>query len=273
MRKPGGKAAVFGLLFCTLLSITGCGGVTPKKLLDEAAKNMQKVRSSANQVEVAIQLEDILELKEVNLDMTMENTTEPPAGHAKGTAKVNIRDAELEAELEIYQVTEEGSGVTYSAMDGQWERSEDGEDAEDHLGVDGNIFAQGEQAMEDFHLSGESVTVEGKECYQMYGDVTGEELMGLLGKDMVSAFGLVELPDEQAVRELKIPVIFDIYKEERLPARIIVDMSQVMNDLYDSIGETTKVNLYSIELVFTDYDGVSKIEVPAEVKGSAERKG
>lgn len=103
----------------------------------------------------------------------------------------------------------------------------------------------------------------------MYGDVTGTELMGILGKDMVNAFHLVELPDEDAIRELKIPVIFEIYKDEMLPARILVDMSDVLNELYESYGETTKVNLYSIDLKFTDFDQVDAIEVPEEVKEAA----
>ena len=100
----------------------------------------------------------------------------------------------------------------------------------------------------------------------MDGDVKGEDLMGLLGRDMINAFGLVDLPSEEAVKELEVPVIFDIYIDEMLPARIIVDMSGVLNELYDSYGETTKVNLYSIELVFTDYDQTEKITVPQEVR-------
>ena len=85
---------------------------------------------------------------------------------------------------------------------------------------------------------------------------------------MVTAFNLVELPDETAIRELQIPVIFDIYKDEMLPAKIVVDMSDVLNELYDSFGETTKVNLYSIELKFTDYNQVEEIQVPDEVKNA-----
>ena len=45
-----------------------------------------EVTSSANHVELAIQMSDILDLMEVNMEMDLENTTEPPAGHAKGTA-------------------------------------------------------------------------------------------------------------------------------------------------------------------------------------------
>ena len=53
-----------------------------------------------------------------------------------------------------------------------------------------------------------------------------------------------------------------------LPAKIVVDMSDVLNELYDSFGETTKVNLYSIELKFTDYNQVEEIQVPDEVKNA-----
>ena len=64
-------------------------------------------------------------------------------------------------------------------------------------------------------------------------------------------------------------IIFDIYKEELLPEKIVVDMSDVMGDLYKSYGETTKVNLYSIVLQFTDYNKVDEIHVPDEIKNSA----
>ena len=82
--------------------------------------------------------------------------------------------------------------------------------SENHLGIDGNIFAQEGKALESFHLSEQETTVNGKACYQLYGDVTGTELMGLLGKEMVEAYHLVNLPEEDAIRNLKIPVIFDI---------------------------------------------------------------
>lgn len=254
-----------------IFMMAGCSAeLSARSILSDVEEQMQGVSSSANQVEVAVQVKDVLDLREVNLKMNMVNTTQPPAGYAKGTAEVNIRDAEVGADLEIYQIEEDGKTVTYSSMDGVWKKEISESGKENHIGIDGNIFAEEGKAMESFRLSSEPVQVGGKECYQLYGDVTGEELMGLLGKDMVSAFGLVELPDENAVRKLDIPVIFDVYKEEMLPAKMVVDMSEILNELYDSYGETTKVNLYSIELVFTDYDQVEMVEVPQSVKDAAE---
>ena len=58
----------------------------------------------------------------------------------------------------------------------------------------------------------------------------------------------------------------DIYKEEMLPARIIVDMTDVMNDLYDKYNKSTNVNDFTIKLSYTGFNQVEKIEVPQEVQ-------
>ena len=69
--------------------------------------------------------------------------------------------------------------------------------------------------------------------------------------------GWWKLPDENAIPNLEIPLTLDIYKEELLAftmARLIVDMTDVLNTLYDSYDERTDVNDFTIELVFKDYD-------------------
>ena len=215
------------VLVAVMLFCSGCAGkMNAKKIFRQSSENMQKVTSSANHVELAIQMSDILNLMEVNMEMDLENTTEPPAGHAKGTARVTIKDSEVSADLELYQVEEDGKQVTYSGTNGSWKKESAEGSSENHLGIDGNIFAQEGKALESFHLSEQETTVNGKACYQLYGDVTGTELMGLLGKEMVEAYHLVNLPEEDAIRNLKIPVIFDIYKEELLP--------EVMDYLYEN---------------------------------------
>ena len=79
----------------------------------------------------------------------------------------------------------------------------------------------------------------------------------------------MKLPDEDAVSELVIPITFNIYKEKLLPARIVVDMSEAMNGLYDKFEKTTNVNSYSIKLDFDKYGTVEEIRVPEEVKAAA----
>ena len=86
---------------------------------------------------------------------------------------------------------------------------------------------------------------------------------------MIYAFGLLELPDMEKVEEMEIPVTLDIYKDEILPARLIVDMREAVNDLYASLGETEEVDDFTIQLIFKDYGQISDITVPREIKENA----
>ena len=116
------------LLFVLTGMLAGCSGrMTPKRLLADMEENMQNVTSSANHVEVAIQMEDVLDIRNVNMALDLENTTQPPAGYAKGTAKVKIKNAQVSADLEIYQVQEDGKAVTYSRTNDSWVKETTGD--------------------------------------------------------------------------------------------------------------------------------------------------
>ena len=56
----------------------------------------------------------------VSMEMEMESTASPRAGHAKGTAKVNVKGTEVASDMEIYQVTEGNEHVTYSSIYDEW---------------------------------------------------------------------------------------------------------------------------------------------------------
>lgn len=248
--------------------MTGCiGRMTPKKLMKTVSKNMAKVTSFSNTVKMDIKLENIVSVTEVSMNMNMEHMTKPRAGHVKGTASLKLRGVELNSSMEIYQVEENGRQVTYSGMDGVWtkENSVSGNSA---ITLDQDFITGIGTDISDFRIAKEPVEVQGKACYEMYGDVTGQELMGLLGTDILNAFHLVDLPDAEAVRRLKIPITIDIYQEEMLPARIFVDMTDEMNALFDSQDETTDVNDFTIQLEFGGYGEIKKIVVPKEIKNS-----
>ena len=58
------KVAAILLLFVLTGMLAGCSGrMTPKRLLADMEENMQNVTSSANHVEVAIQMEDVLDIR------------------------------------------------------------------------------------------------------------------------------------------------------------------------------------------------------------------
>lgn len=269
--KMYSKKAVCTLLVwvCCINSIAGCSRkMTAEKMMTKVTENMAEVKSVSNSLNMEIELEDVLESTEITMDMNMDNTTKPMAGHAKGSAQVNMSGTEVGSDIEIYQVTEGKEFVTYSSMYGQWSRETSKNPKSNAL--NGSLFQKSGKAVKSFRIAEEPVQVEKKECYEMYGDITGKELLQFMGLDMVGAFGLIDIPDKDTIAELEIPVTIDIYKEKMLPARVMIDMTDVMNDLYDQNGKSTNVNNFMIKLEYTRFDQAQKIEVPEDIKAAAE---
>lgn len=260
----------FGLLFVCLLlvgSLSGCiGKTTPKSIVVKMGVNLSKVHSFANEISIDVKLEDVIHVTEVGMDMVMESTMDPKAGHAKGTASIKLFDTKLESPIEIYQVMEDGQSVTYSGMDQIWQRSVSEEEGVSGISLNGGMLQDLETLVDQFTLAGEPVEVNGKECYEIYGKIKGADLLSLVGEDFMNAYGLVEIPEKEALYELGMPVTIDIYKEEMLPARIHIDMTDEMNEFYDQIKETMNVNDFAIDIRFSNYNEVDEITVPDEVK-------
>lgn len=257
------------LMAMIVMTLIGCSGkITPKTMMSKVGKNLTKVTSFSNHVDMDIKMEDVVRYTKVTMDMEMENTMDPKAGHAKGTAELVMGGVNLSSELEIYQVTEGKEQITYSGMDGEW-IMEKAEPQQGKLALGNNLLSEMGDSIDQFQLAKSTIELNGKECYEMYGDVSGKELMGVLGSQMLHGFGLVEIPADDLVADLKIPIIFDVYKEKMLPARMIVDMTEVLNQLFDQLGERTEVTHYEIKLQFQSYDEVGKIQVPEEIKNKA----
>lgn len=275
MTKLIKRACFMTMAFVLCIGMAGCSSkLTPKKLMTSVEKNLAESKSVTNTLHSEVEMEGLVDLTRVTMDMTMENTVKPMAGHAQGITAVKMNDTNLASNIELYQVQEDGKDVTYSKMYDKWSRAEadDSQEALDGIdsGLTGNIFEEAGDSLEEFRIAKEAVEVNEKQCYEMYGDITGGELLKFLGMDMMGAFGLVELPDNDVIMKMKIPVTIDIYQKEKLPARIIVDMTDVMNDLYDQYKKATNVNDFTIELVYTDFDQVKEIQVPQAVKDAVE---
>lgn len=262
MKKTG---SIILLLICCILLMAGCSRkLTPKRLMSQITDNLAKARSVSNTLKMQIELEDVLDTTKINMEMQMENTVKPKAGHAKGTAEVDLSGTKVGSNIEIYQVEEGRQFVTYSSMYDKWSREVS--EGSGKGSFSGNLFQEAGDSIKTFHLAEQTVKVNKKECYEMYGNITGKELIQFMGLDMLGAFGMVKIPDTNAIARLQIPVTIDVYKDGILPARIIVDMTDVMNDLYDKYKKTTNVNDYTIQLGYTGFNKVDKIQVPQEVK-------
>lgn len=261
--KKGFSIITLGI-FCAILTMGCSSKMTPKKMMASVTENLAKVKSVTNTLSMDIELEDVLDTMKISMDMKMENTVKPKAGHAAGTAEVEFSGTKLGSDIEIYQVEEGAEAVTYSRMYDKWSR--EATDSTQKSTFNGNLFQEAGDSIETFRIAEQNVEVDQKECYQLYGNVTGKELLEFMGLDMMGAFGLVEIPDEDAIVNLSVPITIEVYKEEMLPARVIVDMTDVMNELYDKYDKSTNVNDFTIELGYTGFGEVKKIQVPDEVK-------
>lgn len=271
MSRISKKAVGILLLLAVCINlIIGCNTrLTPKRLMDTVTKNLAEAESATTSLYMNVELEDVLDIMKISMDMQMENTTKPKAGHAKGKALVDVSGTKVESDIEIYQVMEGQEFATYSSIYGQWSR----EVTQDKQagGFNGNLFQGSGESMKSFRIAKERVTVEGKKCYEMYGDISGKEFLDFMGLDMVKVFGLVELPDEETIKLLEIPITMDIYEKELLPARVFVDMTDIMNELYNQYEKSTNVNDFTIKLEYRGFNQKQKIEVPLEVRQAWEQ--
>lgn len=267
-RKKKYCALLFGCLLVVAI-LSGCiGRTTPKTIVTKMGVNLSKVTSFANEISVDVKLEDVIHVTEACMDMTTESTLDPKAGHAKGTASIKMFDTKLESPIEIYQVVENNQNIVYSGLEDHWQKAimEDGEDSS--IAIDGGMFQGLENLVDNFNLAEELVEVNEKECYEIYGKIIATDLMSLVGEDLMNAYGIVEIPEKELFQKLWVPITIDVYKEEMLPARIHVDMTDEMNDFYDDIGESMNVNDFTVDILFLNYNQVDEIIVPDEVKKS-----
>ena len=112
------RAGCLALLLLSMCVLTACKEkLTPHTLMESMSQNMSGITSFANKVKLDIELEDVLYTTSISMDISLESTSDPKAGHALGRAHVKMRGAELESVLEVYQVMEGGRRATYSSLE------------------------------------------------------------------------------------------------------------------------------------------------------------
>ena len=267
--KRIGNLFLTGVLLTGVL--TGCSDqLSPKTIFSQMNESLSEVTSFANDVTIDVKLESVVHITESCLELQMQSTTDPEAGYVKGNALIRLDKTKLESPMEIYHVHEDGKKVTYSSLDNVWTKEVSSEDVSSSgISISQDFLRNMKNICEEFHLAEETVELYGKDCYEMYGQITGSDLKKLVGEEMLYGYGLIEIPDEKSLDELLIPITVDIYTEDLLPARIFVDMTDEMNELYDEFDGAMNVNDFTIDLKFLDYNEIGLITVPEEVKQAA----
>lgn len=249
------------LLGVTMLA--GCGKkATPENLLVDMAKNTASMESFAGNMAVDMGMETALGDVSMKVDLDMESTMKPEAVHMQGAIGMNYAGTDINMEMEMYELKEEGTFYTYTCTNGIWAKAES---EEEDISFQPGTFEDFKSLADSFTLSEEKTKVEGQECFELKGEMKGEDLGDLFDPSMLGDLGTEEGFSEDAFEDMTIPCTVEIYSKTILPARITIDMSDVMKDVGD---ESATVKNFSMAMTFKEYDKVKKISLPEEAKNA-----
>lgn len=270
MRKSGKRLAAAGLAAVMAAALmSGCGKkATPENLFSDMGKNTENIQSASCSLNFTMEMSDGTASLAFVTDMDLEITADPQAFHGKGQVELNAYGMEEAHDLEIYQVREGNEYVSYTLADDVWSRSTQ-TDGTDDFNMD--IAGMGTRA-EMYEMAGKLVEVNGKDCFEMVGDIGGDAVSGMLGEDILESLAGLNL-DEETLSEVEIPCIIDVYRDGILPARIFIDMSEIIDTMAGAAGQDVTVSTCSIELIYEEYNCVDEIRVPEEAVTAAQDGG
>lgn len=261
MKKYWNRLAAAGMAaMMTGSLLTGCGTqATPENLLRDMTERMEETDSALCTMVMSMEATDGTDTIGLTMDLDMETTSDPDAAHGKGRIDMDVSGTNIGTEMEIYSVEENDQYVTYTMVENQWTRAENEES-----GMPGNeMFGDIEDQVDLFELSEDLVDVNGQECFELQGNIGGDAVGSMLEEDMLDSLAGIAV-DESELASAEIPCTIDIYRETILPARIYIDMADIMTSVMSGTAAGASFSECYIEMTFTEFDSVDEITVPEE---------
>lgn len=271
MRKKWKNAAAVGMAAVMAAgALAGCGTrATPENLFRDMKKNVASAESSLMNLQMSIVMSVESYEAAVAIDMDVESVAEPEAAHGKGSVDMSVAGMDFSTEIESYSVLEGEEYMVYSMVDDMW--TKETQNAEELTGSLEDLAEAMEFQADRFELAEELSEVNGQECFQLVGELDMSfvsEMMdsGMMNSDMMDSLGEYGL-DEETLAGLTFPCTIDIYRENILPAKISIDMTDAMGTALAGAG--TSVSECSLDMTYMEYDSVGEIMVPDEVISAA----
>ena len=256
-------SVLFAIVLVLALAAAGCGKkATPENLLEDVGKNLAKVESVSGDMNMSFSVSLNGETVGTGMELSLEATADPQATHMSGPVTMQMSGEEYQADVELYAVEEDGELATYSGMSGAWSRSTQ-EMSEDVMNT--GTYEKLAESADSFKLSEDLAEVNGQECFELKGNVEGELLEELMGEELMAANdGKTDLPTEDQIEGASLPCTILIYRDIILPAKISIDMDDIMQETYASFGDSAEAE-GSVEITYSEYDKVEEIRVPDQV--------
>ena len=292
-------------ILTAVLMLSGCVSMNPFKpsalgLTKDALTNIGKIKSGKAEYTVDTDFSvgskglDISMDMQMNIDGYSEFTRDPDRTKTGATIRLNVLGQEQMIDTEGYtDKLEDGTVITYSRVeDGKWQKTTKSPDEKDKEKSDGKEISPLElgggllkMALENplnAELVEEMSSVHGKEAYQINCTIPGSFLKETLDStDDESVEKIKEFTKDIDWNSVEIPAEFYVYKENKLPARIYLDLqtigTQFIETLLKQMGEDLPMDEISIEaktltvdIILDEYDEIAPIEIPQEALDAKE---
>jgi hypothetical protein len=301
------KIIVVVMVIAMVFSVVGCEGkMTLESLLEVSAKNAKKVKSfemgATMELDVDVDMDNMSVGITADGEVALEYTKE--ASHITGEIAYSAATEEESVDIEAYLIKDDDEYEVYQDNGQGWEMtsSEDDEDM-DVKDIDkvfeavqmGELIGLLADYEDDLELNKELEKVNKKDAYLIEGEVDGNYLIDLLESidvdEATDSFDELIEGSDMELGDIKVDISIWIDKSSKLPVKMTVDFKGAVETVVDAYmkmmttglggvtGEETtsyldgmkiKTNTALIEMTFSSFDKVKKIEVPDDVIDEAE---
>lgn len=233
--------------------------VTPERLVKEMALGMEEEDSLLCTMDISVTMSDGEDQMEIACKTDVESTEDPEASYIVGRIDMDIAGDGTGIDVERYIVNENDQMISYVRKEDEWIRNVT---EEGYTSIGKAVAERMAESDSAFELSEETVMVNGKECYEIYGNISGEVFSGFKDTELLEAVGMGVSVDIEDLEKEEFFCVADIYKDTSLPARIRIDLSESADYLIHSELPSVTVSEYLIEITYLEYGTVDEIIVP-----------
>jgi len=204
---------------------------------------------------------------EVDVDVKMELINDPIASHILINVGISAAGVNMDTEMEVYLVAEDGETVVYGYEEGVWKRSV----LEDAMDFDTLEQFTYDPELE-FELEEKTEQVNGTKAYVLSTTVTGKDFDSIL-KEYMSTIDDLPVEDLGGLnfKDISVEIKYYVDKEKMLPLKMTMDLGDSIEKIVGGMegAENFEFKRAYLELEFIDFNSVDAIEVPKKVRRKA----
>lgn len=203
------------------------------------------------------------------LDCGIESVTDPVSAHMTETLKMSYLEESSDQTIEFYVVPEDGKQYVYTGSGDTWTKAEaSASEANDTTGTIFNEIADGNIEAD---LADELETLDnGRSAYVLNMSVAGDYLSQMIDFNFSGDTGIFGDIDYSG---MQMDTTAYVYADTLEPARLEISCGEMGEAMFEQMfgyaGVDYTVNNYSITCAYNEFNSISEITVPEEVKSAA----